>query len=217
MSKRTAVALAFGLAAACSMAGTISEALISGQVQQFTDKGAVTGCGLVLVALEVVTGPSDVVQVFNGSYSLLGLNGGLVKGRGATITSKQVLAGNLGAKALKPQRTEGVWLKAPEAKATSIMQGQGLLKSDDPGYILYMAELRPLLALSDAVIAGKPIQIGLKTPARNYDVILSGVVQLTEAQHGQFAQCLSDWSASLNEKYKGDAPNDSGSDSQSKE
>lgn len=208
MAKNAAAALALGLVAANAFAGTISEAVISGQVQQFTDNGTVSGCGVVLVALETTNGAPAVLQVFNGSFSLMGIKGGLVKGRGATISRKQALSGSPGANALKPQRTEGVWLKAPDSKATSILPGQAPLKSEDPGYVMYVADLQPLLAVSDAVLAGKPIQIGMKTAAINYEVILSGVVQLTDVQQSQFAQCLSDWYTGLKERYKDSLANE---------
>lgn len=182
--------------------GTLSKAVIAGQVQQFVDKGAVTGCGVVFTAFELPSSMDDVLQVFNGSYSLMDVRGGSVKGRSSTVTARHIASGQLTPKTLKIQKTEHVWFKAGGANATAPIEGSTSLKSDDPGYVLYVAGLDELLSITGAIIDKQPIQIGIKSSAKSYDVVLYGTVRLSDDDQAQLAQCLADWFAPIKKKYK---------------
>lgn len=185
--------LAFG-ALECR-AGTVADALLSGQVQQFMDDGKVTGCGVTLSAVETGVGPKHTAHVFHGSISVMGLTGGLVKGRVSTIPGKKLLAGD--ASALAIQTAQMVWVKAPGAPATALLPGQRVHQSEDRGYIVYVAALPPLVDAMFAVQDGKPIQIGMRTAKVDYDVILAGVVEMSPAQHAQLGQCLGEFAAHI--------------------
>lgn len=174
-------------------AGTVADALLSGQVQQFMDGGKVTGCGVTLSAVETGVGPKQTAHVFHGSISVMGLTGGLVKGRVSTIPGKKLLAGD--ASALAIQAAQMVWVKAPGAPATALLPGQRVHQSEDRGYIVYVAALPPLVDTMFAVQDGKPIQIGMRTAKLDYDVILAGVVEMSPAQHEQLGQCLGEFAA----------------------
>lgn len=176
-----------------SHAGTVAEALLSGQAQQFMDDGQVTGCGVTLSAVETGVGPKQTAHVFHGSISVMGLTGGLVKGRVSTIPGKKLLAGD--ASALVTQAAKMVWAKAPGAPATALLPGQKVNQSEDRGYIIYVAALPPLVDVLFAVQDGKPIQIGMRTAKVDYDVILAGVVEMSPAQQQQLAQCLGEFAA----------------------
>lgn len=183
-------------------AGTVSEAAISGQVQQFTREGAVSACGLVLVAVESAPLTSESLQVFNGSYMIVDIAGGMVKGRAATVSGKDVAKGAFGRGAVKPVETTFVWLKAPGSKATSVIDGQSVTMSEDPGYIRYMAGFQPLIDFTVAVLDRKPVQIGFTTKGAQYDAILAGVVQMSDPQLEQLQQCLAEWGEGMKKRYK---------------
>ncbi|WP_290901186.1 hypothetical protein [Aquabacterium sp.] len=198
--------------AACSLlafaaiecrADTVADALLSGQVQQFMDDGSITGCGVVLSAVETGVGANQTAHVFHGSISVMGLTGGLVKGRVSTIPGKKLLAGDASALAIQAARM--VWVKAPGAPATALLPGQRVHQSEDRGYILYGAALPPLVDVMFAVQDGKPIQIGMRTAKANYDVILAGVVEMSPAQQQQLAQCLGEFVAHVNRSEGGKA------------
>lgn len=193
--------LAFG-ALECH-AGTVSDALLSGQAQQFMNDGKVTGCGVTLSAIETSAGANQTAHVFHGSISVMGLAGGLVKGRVSTIPAKKLLAGD--ASALAIQAAQMVWVKAPGAPATALLPGQKVHQSEDRGYILYGAALPPLVDAMFAVQDGKPIQIGLRTAKVDYDVILAGVVEMSPAQQQQLAQCLGEFAAHVKQSEGGKA------------
>lgn len=193
--------IATALAAGCTLiahAGSVSDAAIAGQVQQFIDAGEVTGCGVTLSAIELLSSPNQTAQVFNGGLSLIGPYGGLVKGKASTVAGKRLLAGDVSA--ARVQKTEMVWVKAPGAAATTVMEGQKIAHSDDPGFIMYAADIRALAAVLTAVQESKPIQIGMRTAGSKFDVILAGVVQLSEAQQLQLAQCTVEWAEHVKRK-----------------
>lgn len=183
-------------------AGTVSEAVISGQVQQFTRDGAVSACGLVLVGLENAPLTSEAIQVFNGSYMIADIAGGMVKGRAATISGRNLAKGAAGFDSVKPVETAFVWLKAPGSKATSVMSGQSVMKSDDPGFISYMADFGPLIDFTVAVLDRKPVQIGFATKGAKYEVILAGVVKMSDPQLEQLQQCIAEWGEGMKKRYK---------------
>lgn len=194
----TAMLVSFTQAAA----GTVSEAAISGRVQQFTHEGSVSACGIVLAAIEVAPLTAESLHMFNGSYMLADIAGGMVKGRAATVSGKDVAKGAAGRSAVKPVETTFVWLKAPGSKATSVIDGQAVVKSSDPGYISYMADFKPLIDFTVAVLDRKPVQIGFTTKGTPYDVILAGVVQMSDPQLEQLQQCMAEWGEGMKKRYK---------------
>lgn len=185
-----------------AVAGTVLEAAIGGQVQQFTREGAISACGLTLTALESAPLTSDVLQVFNGSYMIVDIAGGMVKGRAATVRGKDVARGAVGRDTIRPAETTFVWLKAPGSKATAVMEGQSVTMSEDPGYIRYMADFRSLIDFTVAVMDRKPVQIGFTTKGSQYDVILAGVVKMSDPQLEQLQQCIAEWGEGMKKRYK---------------
>jgi hypothetical protein len=182
--------------------GTLAKAEIAGQVQQFIDKGVVTGCGVVFTAFELPSSIDDVLQVFNGSYSLMDARGGLVKGRSSTVSARLVASGQMTPKSLKMQKTERVWFKAGGSNATAPIEGSAPLRSEDAGYVLYVAGLGELASITGAIIDKQPIQIGIKSSAKNYDVVLYGTVRLSDEDQAQLAQCLADWVEVMKKKFR---------------
>jgi hypothetical protein len=189
---------------------TLVEGSISGQVQVFTDKGELTGCGLTLVAIEVPKTPGGVLTVFNGSFSLQDPRGGLVKGRAAQLSGRALASGKAVPSDIKPLETEFVWLKAPGAAATFPVNSNAIGRSDDPGYQIYVASLTSLMAVTEAVTDGQPIQVGMRVRGRGTDNALYGKVELSEQDMAQFQQCVGEWSSNVLKRYR-DAPVGDGS------
>ncbi len=197
---RTLIASLFALCCGVSYAGVLSKASVGGQVQQFLSDGKVTSCGITLYALEEVKSPSDVLSVFNGAFMVAGPAGGLMKGRLATVSASQILAGNFDPAMLRPVKTEMVWLKAQGAEATMLSPGQKVLPSDDPGYITYLTPLPALVAVLSAVFEETPIQIGMKASDGKFDIVLFGKVVMSDEDKAALAACLREWKSNLVEK-----------------
>ncbi len=190
---------------------TLVEGNISGQVQVFTDKGEITSCGLTLVAIEVPKAPGGVLMVFNGSFTLQDPRGGLVKGRAAQLSGRALASGKAVPSDIKPLDTEFVWLKAPGAAATFPVNSKAIGRSDDPGYQIYVSCLTSLLAITEAVTDGRPIQVGMRVRGRGTDNGLYGKVELSEPDMAQFQQCVGEWSSNVLKMYR-DAPGGAGSE-----
>jgi hypothetical protein len=182
-------------------AGALSKALIGGQVQQFLDGGRVTGCGVTLSAIEEGASPSDLLKVFNGSFMMSSPFAGLMKGRASTITGAKVLGGDIGPGSIKVLKTEMVWIKAQGAEATTVSTGQNIRQSDDPGYIMYLTPMKPLLAMVDAIQDGTPIQIGMRASSQKFDAVLFGKVSMQDDEKAALANCIIEWAAYVAERY----------------
>lgn len=168
--------------------GSVLDAALKGTVMQFMDGGRVSGCGVGLQAIETGVGPNGTAHLFSGAIALLGRNGGIVRGSLATTPGDKLLAGDISS--LEEQTLKMVWVKAPGQPATALRPGEEVSKSDTPGVISYVAELAPLATALFAVQFGKPLQIGARTEKANQDVILAGVVAMSDAQRQQLGQCI---------------------------
>lgn len=206
---------AMGLLICSSIAahgGTLIEAQMSGQVQQAFNGSELSACGVVIVAIESITGaPTGKVLVFNGSFSIGNLSGGLVKGRASEVDAKRIASGKAGLGDIRPLETTNVWMKAPGAPVTTPMKSVPIQKSDDPGYLIYGSDFESVFALVKAVQSRQPIQIGVRAKGRNFDQALFGTVQMTEAQSSQFDQCMVEWATLMQKKQNpGEPANASG-------
>lgn len=191
-----AVCLSFCLSA---QAATLAEALFEGQVQQSFEGEKVASCGVVISGLEL-TNSGDALM-FNGSFAVYDPQGGLVKGSASEIDAKLVGAANVQNK-VRRLKVDNVWLKAQGAPRTTLRSGTTIGRGEDPLYILYATGLQPLAAILRGISERQPIQIGVRVSGRKFDQVLFGVVNLTDAQSAQLGQCVSEWTASVMEKYK---------------
>lgn len=193
-------------------AGTLLEAQIVGNVQQTFSGSEVSSCGVVIAAVELLQGPpSGRALVFNGSFSIGSISGGLVKGRASEMDAKRLASGKAGWEDAKPLPTSYIWMKAPSAPVTTPIKEVPLQKSDDAGYLIYGSELKSVLGMADAVLGKKPIQVGMKIKGRNFDQALFGVVEMSDAQTDQLRQCLAEWAEGIKKKLGGDQPSDTAS------
>lgn len=195
----------FGLtcAFASSSAGTLLEGKLAGMVQQFTNNGETSGCGVGISAVELPTGnPSGQLLIFNGSFSIQGPLGGIVKGRASEMPAKIAASGKATLKDVQSRETANIWMKAPGVPATSPIKNGEVEKSEDAGYLVYVSDFESVMGLVKAVMARQSIQVGMRIKGQNYDRGLFGVVKLSDAEANQFEQCIGEWAASITKNLK---------------
>lgn len=178
-------------------AGVLSKAVIGGQVQQFTDDGRVTGCGVTLVAFEEKPFNGTSRLMFNGSFMFSNPVTGLMKGRVVSIPESVAKTGNITAATVKPLRTKMFWAKAQGEVATTVVEGQALKASDDPGYFVYLTPTLPLLAMVQAVLDGTPVQIGVNSAEVKYEMVMFGTVLMSDDHKTALRDCMGEWAKFL--------------------
>lgn len=180
-------------------ADTLTEALFQGQVQQSFDGNKLASCGVVIAGLELAN--SGNVLMFNGSFALHDLRGGLVKGSASEIPAKLVGTGD-SQKHIRHLRVEKVWFKGHGAPRTTVLEGSKANRGEDPRFVLYATELESLSGVLQSISDKQPIQIGVRVAGRKFDQVLFGVVNLSDAQFAQLSQCIVEWSKSILDKHK---------------
>lgn len=173
---------------------------MTGQVQQFLSDGKVSSCGVSLVAVEEITTAQDKPRVFQGSFMLAGPGGGLMKGRAATAPGDKLLSGAFNLTMLRPLKTERVWAKAQGSDATTVRPGERVQNSDDPGFIVYITPLAPLVALVSAVFDGTTIQIGTQAVGEKFEHVMYGKIVMSDDDREALATCLGEWKTYVLEK-----------------
>jgi hypothetical protein len=167
-------------------AGQLVEAYMSGAALQFLTEGRVTSCGLRFAALENISATSDRSLHEVGGSVLIYANGhAAVKGVLTSVTTAQVLSQQIGTSSNIPIQT--MWFRAPGSKPTkSILD----VPTDTVNAVFYGSEFMPALAVLEAAISGKPIQIGFLQQDGNSEVILYGDVVISKGDIAQLGQCI---------------------------
>ena len=196
--QRAAVA-ALACLATATQADTLTEALLQGQMQQSFEGDVVASCGVVISGLELTS--SGKALVFSGSFAVYDPGGGLVKGGANEIDAKDV-GSSESLKRITPLNAENVWFKAQGAPRTVVLAGSSIGKAEDKGYIIYPPPFKPLSSLLQSVLTKQPIQVGVRVAGRKADQVLFGVVNMSDAQSEQLAQCVTEWTGAMVEKYK---------------
>ena len=168
-------------------------------MQQFFEGEKVASCGVVISGLELTN--SGYALMFNGSFALYDPQGGLVKGGASEIDAKLVGVPNVQNK-IRKLEIESLWLKGQNGPRTTVRRGTSVQKGEDPLYILYATGLAPIEALLVSISDRQPIQIGIRVKGRKFDQVLFGVVNLSNGQSAQLAQCVLEWTRAMREKYK---------------
>jgi hypothetical protein len=83
---------------------------------------------------------------------------------------------------------ENFWI-APQA-GDIVAKPVQLLKSDDAGFVLEIAEFGPTTEVISAMIDGKPIQFALRYPKEKMDRIVSFKTQIKEEDKATFFDCF---------------------------
>lgn len=192
--KTALVATAIAITANAT-AGELYEAQIAARVSQNFSGGEVASCGMTFFAVETPKTPvskSVKLLAFNGSFSLIDLEGGLIKGRASEVPESAMSEANFNTNSVKALPTTDVWIKGPNANRTQPRNG-AIGKSDDPGFLLYATSYESVLGIIDAIHNQQPIQIGIHVAGRKFDEVLYGPVSISSNDKAQLVQCISDW------------------------
>lgn len=165
---------------------------MTGQPLQYLRDGAVNGCGIRIIAVEVAdnlsTEASEVsVNLYDGGRAVV-----------KAIAYAPLARGNQSVKTLK---VKSAWARAPGSTATRAL-GQTSY-GDDNRSLLYATELMGALAILQAQVEGKPVQISVQREREERYRVLSGVVPLSLPEQEQLKACISE----LVEKMQRDLSN----------
>lgn len=178
------IAIVFNLPA---QAGTVEQAFIMAEPQMQVKDGEVQGCGYRLTAMPNSYAESSSVLVIDTSFNIYASAGiALLKGGALQVPVK---GGTPGKGTNKP--IESFWLKATSAKPTAALNGK-VIPAETKGYLLYGVTLDSVVSLFGAVIEGSAITIGMRLKGESIDYIYAGVVQLSDQDKEQGAQCVTD-------------------------
>lgn len=180
------IVFALAVLPALTAAGSLLPAMLGGQVQQFTESGNVTGCGVTFYGTEKTqAGPA---LVFNGSAVLFKTGLGLVKGRISEVDSKILYSNKFNLRDLNPLPTTSIWLKAPSSPAT--VPAGPVKDAEDKGYIIYGAKFDSVFPVIRSVLTGESIQMGFKVATKKSEQVLFGVVEISEEEQEQLRLCI---------------------------
>lgn len=177
------------------VAGTLEQAIFSGQVQMELDQGQIVSCGVR------VTGASTTVnrQIlgFDSSVNVANPGFGMVKARAHQGTLEQYAKGDLSRLQLKT-----FWFRKPDGLTTVPQNGQYLESPETERAILYPTSVDSAFGILDAVLKQQDVQIGFRLVDDPYDRIFFDVVELARPEMMQLAQCLKDWAGSMLEQME---------------
>lgn len=81
------------------------------------------------------------------------------------------------------------WLNVPDKPATTPTLGQSQ-ESDDTDFVFYIAPYGPLMAVTVAVLASQPIQIGMRVKGSDYAEVLFGAAEKGDSAKVQLLGCM---------------------------
>lgn len=155
-------------------------------MQQFTQNGSVTGCGLTFFGTEKVQ--VGRALVFNGSAVIFKTGAVLVKGRVSEVEAKVLYSPNFNLRDVKPLKTDIVWFKASASAATTPL---GPVKdAEDKGYIIYGTKFDTVFPVLRSVLMGESIQIGFKAGSEKSEKVMFGVVEVSTEEKDQLKNCM---------------------------
>jgi len=179
---RTAACLApLIIAAVSARAQNVIQARMTGQPLQYMREGALTGCGLRIVAVDVAGDlTSDASEV---SLNIDENGNALVK----AVAYAKFLSGK---SSPQPVKVAAAWAKAPGSNATRPLVTP--VSGDDHLSMLYPTELTGALEIMKAQLDGVPVQISVQRPLQRSYRIMSGVVSMTQPEQDQLRNCLTE-------------------------
>lgn len=187
-----------------TQAGTLIEAIIHGQALQYMDGGNVSGCGVRVIAVEVLHTPDSglkpdtELRSIDGSFTGLMRGYGMLKAYHTRPTAKDIGDGKINTDHLEIKH---FWFKAPGHPATQ-PRGEVVTSDETKHALIYAADLGLTMELINAVSGGEPIQIGFQGMNDPVETILYGAVQMSEGDMKQLATCLGDMSRQIKEMVK---------------
>ncbi len=177
---------AFGGSVLCvalssASAQNVYPANMTGQPLQYMHDGAISGCGLRIVAVEVADDLSSEASELSLNFYDSGV---------AIVKATAYAPIPLRKPTPQPVKVASAWAKAPGANATKPL-GVAEVGEDHLSQV-YATDLENALAIVGAQTAGTPVQISVRRPLQRTYRILSGVVTMSPAEGVQLRSCLSE-------------------------
>jgi len=182
------------------LSGTLEQASFEGQVQMQIDQGQVISCG-VRVLGAVHTNTSKQIMGVDTSVNVAKPGFGMVKGLVYQGTLDQYAKGDLSRLQLR-----SFWFRKPDGLTTVPNKGEYLESPETERAILYPTSVDSAFGILDAVLEGQSVQIGFRLVDDPYDRIYFGVVEITDQEMMQLAQCLADWARSMLKQHESIKP-----------
>ncbi len=191
MLVRSLLMMLLGLAASGTIAGPVTEVMMSGQPLQYTKDGRITGCGVRIVAVAEPPTIPGTFEMLDVSFNVADPGIGLVKGGASSVTYKDLQNRKKG----PPRAIRTIWIKRPGKTATQPLDGRYRSSPTDKGALLYGTDLGVATDLMDAVMeADAEVQIGLTRVGEDLERIYYGKVKLSDSERKQLIACFLEWS-----------------------
>jgi hypothetical protein len=166
---------------------------LDGTPSFFVDSGGqVSACGLRVFGIESLPPPRDVHRTVDVSI-LMGLET-VAQGIGL-VKASSIESSPAALKANQPVRqlrvTDG-WLRVPGSERTTARDGKVLKDDDNPNAVRYLADARALLAVVDALLTGKEIEVSVVRADAAANPVYRGPVGIEQKARTQFVACMRD-------------------------
>lgn len=195
----TTLALALFSIANPVLSGILEQATFEGQVQVQIDQGLVASCGVRI--LGAANNISQKIIGVDTSVIVAKPGFGMVKGLVYQGTLEQYAKGDLSRLQLR-----SIWLRKPDGQTTVPNKGEYLESPETERAIIYPTSVDSALDILDAVLERQAIQIGFRLADDPYDRAYFGVVEMTDPEMTQLAQCLTAWAGSMLKQSKPQKP-----------
>ena len=179
--KRAIPAFMLSLVQMGAVAQNVVPVQMTGQPLQYLRDGAVNGCGIRMIAVEVADNLST--EASEVSINVYDRGRAIVK----AIAYAPLVQGDRVPKTLK---VNAAWARAPGSNATRALGQTGY--GDDKRSLLYATDLGGALAILQAQIQGKPVQVSVQREGEKSYRILSGVVLMTRQEQEQLQVCVAE-------------------------
>jgi hypothetical protein len=158
-----------------------------GQPVMHLKDGSVQACGVRFMGFDAPLNASnskESVWVSDASFMLDRGGYGLVK----AILKKATVGDVLNKRTPVLQAFNSFWIKAPGAASTQPVNGK-VGDGENKGSKIYVTDIVSVMALHEAILDHKSIQLGIKSKDSN-DFALYGEVKLSEKEFEQVGSCM---------------------------
>jgi hypothetical protein len=159
-----------------------------GQPLVYMKDGAVQGCGvrvLIVDAPPTAAVTARTVPIWDTSFNISLPGYATIKAGSLDVPIAEIRAGRF-AGAGRPVEPTVFWFKAKGTSATKPVAPQAkVIKGEDPGTILYVADVASVLPLFSASNKRESILVGTRWPGGKSDRIFSGTIEMSPKEFEQ--------------------------------
>jgi hypothetical protein len=176
----------------------VVETGLDGQALVYMKDGAIDGCGIRVLVVDVPAAYNQVslITAYDVSFSVKPSGLAVVQARSTDATLSDYESGDKNRrKAVAPER---FWFKASGASATAPIERMNgrMLPGADRGSILYLSDRDPVVALFSAHGAHKPILMGVTRPGMRTERVFSGQINMSDSERKKVSSCLDELAVS---------------------